>query len=285
MELIFAAFLVGFLGSMHCVGMCGGLVTTLTMSRSKIWWSGLVSYQIGRTLTYTFFGLIAGMIGMAITQVDWFADIQRGLTIFAGVLMIIFGLNLAGWLPDPFVSMMTKFTKLIGLTKWIHAATTSRMPMSWLMVGLFNGLLPCGLVYAGLALSLTSGSIGLSASMMFAFGLGTMPAMMIAPVVLKSASPKTRGWVLKVAAILLVGIGIFTMIRGSAVMHSMHDMDNMQGMDHSGHQMPMQHDMNGHDMGNMPPHDMNEHDMNTHDMDMGDMDMDMKNMPMEQMNP
>lgn len=275
MELIVAAFLLGFLGSMHCVGMCGGLVTTLAMSRKSIWWSGLMSYQMGRTLTYTFFGLIAGMVGMAINQIDWVSDIQRALTLFAGLLMIMFGLGLAGWMPDPFVKGMATFTKFIGLTKWVHAATTSRMPMSWLMVGLFNGLLPCGLVYAGLALSLTSGNIGLSATMMFAFGLGTVPAMMFVPVVLKSASPKARGWVLKIAAILLILMGVFTMIRGSSLMHTMHDMDNMQGMEHSGHTMPMQHDMGNEDMNQnkhpMPGMDM--HDMNMDDMDMNNMDM------------
>jgi len=268
MELILAAFLLGFLGSMHCVGMCGGLVTTLAMSRKSIWWSGLISYQLGRILTYTFFGLIAGMIGVAINQIDWFSDIQRGLTLFAGLLMIMFGLGLAGWMPDPFVKVMTKFTQLIGLTKWIHAATSSRMPMSWLMVGLFNGLLPCGLVYAGLALSLTSGSIGLSAAMMFAFGLGTVPAMMFVPVVLKSASPKARGWVLKIAAILLILMGAFTMIRGSTLMHSMHDMDNMQGMEHSNHSMPMNHDMGEMNHNTHPMPDMNMDDMNMQNMNM-----------------
>jgi len=274
--MITAAFFVGFLGSMHCVGMCGGLVTTLTMSRSKIWWSGLMSYQLGRILTYTFLGLIAGMIGMAITQVPWFSSMQRIMTITAGILMIIFGLNLAGWLPDPFVKLMAIFTKRIGLTHWIHAATSSRMPMSWLMVGLFNGLLPCGLVYAALVLSLTSGSIALSAAMMFAFGLGTVPAMMLVPVVLKNASPKTRGWVLKAAALLLILMGLFTMARGSALMmHNMpgmnHDMGNMQGMNH--------------DMGGMQ-HQMKEMPMNPKDMkDMDMQDMDMPNMQMEQVSP
>ena len=257
--LLSAAFLLGFLGSMHCVGMCGGLVSTLAMSQKKVWWTGLMSYQLGRILTYTFLGLFAGMLGMAITQVTWFADMQRGLTILAGVLMIVFGLNLVGWLPDPFVKFMSKFSRLIGLTGWVHAATNSRMPMSWFMVGLFNGLLPCGLVYAGLALSLTSGSIGLSAGMMFAFGLGTVPAMMFVPVIMQSASPNMRGLFLKIAALLLIAMGLFTMIRGSALMHSMHDMKNMKGMNH--------------DMHNMQHHDMKMGTMDMQDMDMNHMDM------------
>jgi len=257
-----AAFLVGFLGSMHCVGMCGGLVTTLTMSRPKIWWSGLMSYQLGRILTYTFLGLLAGMIGMVITQVSWFADMQRILTMLAGVLMIVFGLNLAGWLPDPFVKIMASLTKVMGLTHWVHTATTSRMPMSWLMVGLFNGLLPCGLVYAGLALSLTTQNIALSAGMMFAFGLGTVPAMMFVPIVLKSASPKTRSLVLKIAAILLIIMGMITMVRGSSLMHHMHDMKNMKGMHHDG----MKHQ-------NMDMSGIGMNDMNMGDMDMKSMQM------------
>lgn len=247
-ELLTAAFLVGFLGSMHCVGMCGGLVTTLSMSRPHIWWTGLLSYQAGRIATYTFLGLIAGMLGMIITKMPWVSGLQQGLAVFAGLLMIIFGLNLAGWLADPFVRMMTKVTTMIGLTRWIHAATSSRMPMSWLMVGLFNGLLPCGLVYAGLALSLTSGNIALSATMMFSFGLGTIPAMMFVPVVLKSASPATRGWILKIAALLLIGLGILTMMRGGSWMHAMHNhMDHAQ---HTNHNM-IHKNQNNMDIGDM----------------------------------
>ncbi|MCF6208771.1 MAG: sulfite exporter TauE/SafE family protein [Ghiorsea sp.] len=142
-----------------------------------------------------------------------------------------------------------------------------RSTLGFYVIGFFNGLLPCGLVYAGLALSLTLGSIGLSAAMMSAFGLGTVPAMMFVPVVLKSASPKARGWVLKIAAILLILMGAFTMIRGSALMHSMHNMDNMQGMNHSGHHMPMNHDMSNMNQQNMDGMDINDMDMQKMHMD------------------
>ncbi len=253
---ITGAFLLGFLGSLHCVGMCGGLVSTLSMSQKKVWWAGLFSYQAGRIFTYTFLGLIAGMLGMAITQVAWFSGIQRALTIIAGLLMIIFGLNLAGWVPDPFVQFMSKFSRFIGLTRWVQAATNRRMPMSWFMVGLFNGLLPCGLVYAGLALSLTAGHLGLSAAMMFAFGLGTVPAMMFVPVVMQGASPRMRGIFLKLAALLLIGMGIFTMTRGSSLMHHMHNMNNMQGMQHGEHMHMKDMHMKGMDMKGMDMHDM-----------------------------
>jgi len=234
-ELWLAAFVLGFLGSMHCVGMCGGLVTTLSMSRSKVWWSGLMGYQAGRIASYSALGVLAGMLGMVATQLAWFSNAQQVLTYVAGVLMIVFALHLAGWLADPLVRMMARMSQLMGLSRWIHAASSSRMPMSWLMVGVFNGLLPCGLVYAALALSIGSGSIVLSASMMFAFGLGTVPAMTFLPWVLKSASPAMRGKVLKVAAIFLMGLGVLTLVRGGEWMHHMHANHHQQAE----HTMPM----------------------------------------------
>ncbi len=222
-ELLLGAFMVGFLGSMHCVGMCGGLVTALSMSRTRLWWPGIVNYQVGRIATYTSLGLIIGILGVATTQIPWLSNPQQILAVIAGILMVVFGFNLAGWLPDPFVRNLAKITAAIGLTRWVHTASTSRMPMSWFMVGLFNGLLPCGLVYAGLALSLGSGDILLSASMMFAFGLGTVPAMTVIPWILKFASPSLRGKLLKIAAILLIGLGILTALRGGDWMHKMHE--------------------------------------------------------------
>ncbi|MDQ6989442.1 MAG: sulfite exporter TauE/SafE family protein [Mariprofundaceae bacterium] len=252
MELLLAAFLVGFLGSMHCVGMCGGLVTTLSMSRSKIWWTGLMAYQAGRIATYTLLGFLVSMLGVMLLQVAWFADGQRFLTLLAGMLMIIFGLTLAGWLPDFMARMLSALSQWLGLMRWLQRAASSRMPMSWFMVGLLNGLLPCGLVYAGLALSMASGDVLLGAAMMLAFGLGTVPAMSVVPVVLRSASPKLRGRLLKVAAILLIMLGVLTLLRGSDWMHVLH------GADHAGHgQDMMQHDMPQHTM----PSDMNMLDM------------------------
>ena len=170
---------------MHCVGMCGGLVSALSMSRPSIWWTGLLSYQAGRIAVYSFLGLVAGMAGVMLNQAPWFSGMQQGITIFAGILMMIFGANLAGWLPDPLVRTMSSFSKIIGLQRWIYTASTSRMPMSWLMVCLFNVLLPCAFFYAALSFSLTSHHVVLSTSMLFRFCLCTVPAMLFVPFILK----------------------------------------------------------------------------------------------------
>lgn len=240
-ELFSTAFLLGLLGSMHCVGMCGGLVTTLSMVRQKIWWSGLMSYQMGRIATYSLLGLLAGMVGMVATQLPWFSDMQRVLTFVAGSLMILFGLHLAGWLSDPLIRIMATFSQVIGFSRWIQAASSSRMPMSWFMIGLFNGLLPCGLVYAGLALSIGSGNIATSTGMMLAFGLGTVPAMTLVPWVLKSITPKIRGNILKVAAIFVIALGVLTIIRGGDWMHRMHGSHHTQQTQHDIHSMHHEH--------------------------------------------
>lgn len=244
--LLSTAFLMGFLGSLHCIGMCGGLVTSLSMSRPRIWWAGLMGYQFGRVATYTLLGLIAGMLGLAATKSPIFSDVQQALTIFAGLLIIYFGLNLAGWLADPLVKAVSVLGNMIGLTRMIQAASSSRMPMSWFMVGMFNGLLPCGLVYAALAMSMTAGHLALSAAMMLAFGLGTIPAMSFVPSLMQAISPARRGMVLKVAAVLLIVIGLTTMVRGGQWMHAMMGHDH-----HAHHEQPM--DMNMDDMKmNMP---------------------------------
>lgn len=245
---------MGVLGSMHCIGMCGGLVTSLSMSRPNIWWTGLMSYQLGRIATYTFLGLVIGMIGLAFAQSDWFSGTQRILTIVAGLLMIYFGLNLAGWLADPLVKAMSRFSNHLGLSRLIQSATVSRMPMSWFMVGMFNGLLPCGLVYAALALGLTSGNVVLSAGMMFAFGLGTIPAMTFVPSILHAMSPQRRGLVLKFAAIFLIIVGVMTMARGGEMMQML-----MHGGSHSGHHIP--------GMPSAENQDMDMSNMNMSDMD------------------
>jgi len=236
---------MGFLGSMHCIGMCGGLVGALTMSRPTLWWGGLMSYQLGRVMTYTILGLIAGLLGAGLHSMEWFGHIQRIMIVLTGVLMIAFGLNLGGWLPDPFSRYASKFIASLGLGRLISSAAANGKPVNWAVVGLMNGLLPCGLVYAALAFSLASGGVAESGMMMMAFGLGTVPAMTFVPVLVRKVTPDSRGVILKVAAVLIVLLGVMMMLRGTDWMRQMMH----GGMDHGAkhgeamEQMPADHDM------------------------------------------
>jgi len=235
------SFLIGILGSMHCAGMCGGLVTTLSMGRSRVWVTGLMAYQFGRISTYTLLGMIAGIIGSVITGIAWFSQAQFYLSILAGIMMITFGLHIAGWMPDPFTRIISRFYKFTGLGQWVATARTSTNPASWYFVGALNGLLPCGLVYAALSLNLAVGNPVRSSVGMFLFGLGTIPSMMLVPVIFQKLTTKIRARTIKVAAMLVVLVGVVTMLRGTGLMHHlMHHNMNMQ--QHAAAQMDMMAD-------------------------------------------
>lgn len=207
---------LGFMGSLHCIGMCGGLITAVSMSRPGIWWSGLLIYQLGRVTTYALLGMLIGFGGVALDSLEGNL-LQRGLTIFAGSLMVIFALNLAGWLPDPLQRFTAWTSRKNGLGKLARRASEHARAGSWYTLGLANGLLPCGLVYAALSLALTAGDPRTASLMMFVFGLGTIPAMMLVPSVLQRMTPALRTSSIRIAAILIIGMGIFTMFRSGVM--------------------------------------------------------------------
>ena len=223
-DLFILAIAIGFFGSLHCVGMCGGLVSALCMTRPKLWWPGLLSYQSGRIFTYTILGFIAGLLGTSLGDLGWFKQAQWLLTLLAGGLMILFACYLGGWLPDPFSRLTAKISRASGLSYWMKKASGGNRLDAWLIIGLLNGLLPCGLVYAGLALSLTATSPFQGAMVMLLFGLGTIPAMLTVPSLLRAMTPNKRGKFLKIAALLLMILGIFTMLRGN--LHHDHSQTN-----------------------------------------------------------
>lgn len=231
-ELLLAALAIGFFGSLHCIGMCGGLVSALCLARPQLWWPGLTAYQLGRLLSYTLLGGLVGSLGAGLTMTGWFGQLQQVLAWLAGGLMILFALYLGGWLPDPFARLATRVSRATGLSHWMGRAANGKHLGAWLMVGLFNGLLPCGLVYAGLALSLRSADATLGALIMACFGLGTLPAMLAAPTVMHKLSPARRGHLLKLAAAALIILGLVTLFRNE--LHQGHDHAS-HGRAHSGH--------------------------------------------------
>jgi len=210
--LLLLMVVMGFMGSLHCVGMCGGLVSAVSLSAPRVWWAGLFVYQAGRVTTYALLGFVFGLLGMGLSDVG--GDIfQRMLSVTAGLLMIIFALNLAGWLPDPVRRLSVWVSRKIGLAQLAAQLASHARLRGWYALGLTNGLLPCGLVYAALAMSLAKGS-GLTASlMMLSFGLGTIPAMMLLPSLLQKMSPIFRLTSMRVAAFLMMLLGIMMIVR------------------------------------------------------------------------
>jgi len=205
---------MGFMGSLHCIGMCGGLVSAVSMSRKQVWWSGLLVYQIGRVSTYAMLGLLVGLSGAALSALGG-DQLQRLLALFAGLLMIAFAMNLAGWLPDPLQRLGAWASRKTGLAQLAMRVSKDARPGGWFVLGLVNGLLPCGLVYAALSLALASGNAAHATLMMITFGLGTAPAMMLIPSALRGMTPTQRSISLRIAAILIILLGLLTIYRSS----------------------------------------------------------------------
>ncbi len=174
MTLFFVAFSIGIVGSFHCVGMCGPLALALPLSQNSFWakFTGALLYNAGRIVTYSVFGLVFGLIG----QTAALFGFQQWLSIVAGAVILLF------------ITMPKKYTisRLVsgkstsfftGLRNRLGRLFTQKNNSSLFVIGLLNGLLPCGLVYMAVAGAIAAGDVANSVLFMAAFGLGTLPVM------------------------------------------------------------------------------------------------------------
>lgn len=165
-------FSIGLLGSLHCIGMCGPLALALPVHRLTGWarGGGILAYNLGRTVTYASLGALFGIIGQPFMLWGW----QQALSITAGILMLLFLFGRsAAWTAWPFLGRLQANVSTAIATRLGQATT----PSALLAVGLLNGLLPCGLVYVAVLAAIPMGTVARSATLMGAFGLGTLPAM------------------------------------------------------------------------------------------------------------
>jgi sulfite exporter TauE/SafE len=204
------AFLLGAVGSTHCIAMCGPIALSLPglQGGTHITFLSTFLYNIGRIITYSFIGLLLGLLG---TSFNW-AGFQKALSVGAGVLLLIF-------LFFPYIS------NRIEKGQWFHslysAIRGSIIKMFnrkdyWgvFTIGLLNGLLPCGLVYVALAGAIGTQSIPESIGFMMFFGLGTLPLMWTFSFFGKTLASNLRG-VFKYSYPLIVFImAILLILRG-----------------------------------------------------------------------
>jgi sulfite exporter TauE/SafE len=183
-EPLLAAFLVGLLGGTHCFGMCGGIVGALSSGlalelQTSRWRlvAAQLAYNSGRISSYVFAGVLLGLFGQQLGEAGLLEGFPLG-RIIAGVVMILFGIYLAGW----WHSLLWLEKAGAGLWKYIEPFGRRYIPVrsagQAFLLGLVWGWLPCGMVYAVLALALTSGSGAEGGMLMLAFGLGTLPALL-----------------------------------------------------------------------------------------------------------
>lgn len=174
MELFVAAISLGLLGSFHCIGMCGPIAVALPVHHYGTFkkYSGIFLYNLGRVLTYMILGLLFGSLG----QSFFMGGFQQLLSISIGVLLLVSVLLAqTNWFIKPQLGIIYK---LINSVKQQLSQLFSKKGLHVLFcMGLLNGLLPCGLVYLGIAGSMATGSYSKGAEFMLYFGLGTLPVM------------------------------------------------------------------------------------------------------------
>lgn len=217
-------FAAGFAGSFHCIGMCGGFACALGRDRHGPGATVLrhLLYNTGRLTTYCFLGALAGAVGQTIcTSAAYSATLplaepvdagQRVLAIVAGLLMIVLALQFFGLL-----TKLPRFTAGLGgslLAAILHKTLKAPGPAAPLAFGVFNGFLPCPLVYAFLAQAASTAG-GFSGFLtMAAFGLGTFPAMLIMGGIGGVLGPSWRQRGVWLAGSFILMLGLVTLGRG-----------------------------------------------------------------------
>ncbi len=214
----------GLLGSGHCVGMCGAFAIAIgwDASRPMVNLVRQSVYSLGRCCTYSFLGAVAGFGGQWMQQrLGALTSVQAVLLLVAAAVLILMGLATSGLLPssDRWLSKLAACPAVGQFRELLK----SRRLANVFVAGLATGFLPCGLVYGVLALALSSGSLVQGAAMMGAFGLGTIPLMVVVGLSGSTLSLAMRTRLLRVAAICLVGAGVLTGARGLADLTSPSD--------------------------------------------------------------
>ncbi len=224
-SLLVTSLLVGLLGGVHCLGMCGGVVGALTFgmesqiqrSRFKVLLFQF-AYNSGRIMSYMLIGALFGYLGMALGSLATFLPAQQLLQLFAGLFMIALGLYLAGWWNGIVVIEKAGQSLWGRLQPYAKRLTPIRhLPQAWLY-GLVWGWLPCGLVYSMLIMAMSAGGALEGAMVMLAFGLGTLPNLLLMGVFAFYFTRIARNdWVRRVAGLGVMLMGLWQLYLAWAV--------------------------------------------------------------------
>lgn len=212
--LFWAVFVASLFGSLHCAGMCGGLVAVYAGTEagsSSVRWKSHFAYGLGRLITYVVLGLMAGSVGMAVDFAGSTAGLHRFATVLAGATMTTWGLwtlmRIGGFSRLPSIRLVA----LQNVYRRKAALMRGRPPVSraWFL-GLLSALLPCGWLYAFVITAAGTADALSGGLMMAAFWVGTMPVMVLLGVSIQRVVGVMRSHIPTVTAVLLVVIGLYT---------------------------------------------------------------------------
>lgn len=207
-----AVFLIGLLGGVHCAGMCGGIVSALSLQTpgGRPAWRIHLAYNLGRIASYAIAGALIGALGSLGLLLNNWLPVQMILYVAANLMMIALGLYLTG------ATQTLAFTERAGQWLWrrVQPATRRFLPVRGvaqaLPLGMLWGWLPCGLVYSVLTMTLLSGSATRGAAIMLVFGLGTLPNLMLAGLLLVRFRSIVQGRPLRLGSgVIVLGFGVW----------------------------------------------------------------------------
>lgn len=209
--MIITAFLLGLLGSFHCVGMCGPIAFLLPLNRNNKWikLGQVFIYHASRILAYAFLGLLFGIIGRRLNLFGF----QQHISIAVGVLMVLLML-----IPSRVLSKYNFSQPIYRLISKVKSALSSqlkkRTPSTFFTIGFLNGFLPCGLVYMAVFGAIAAGGMMQGAFYMAAFGVGTIPLMTAAVYLGNFLNLKVRQYIRRAVPVFVVVIGVLFILRG-----------------------------------------------------------------------
>ena len=205
------AFMVGILGSGHCIGMCGGLVSGCFMKlQAKGPWP-YAAYHVSRIGIYAGVGLIAALLGTVLVASGMTGLAQGVLQILAGAIVILLGLDLLGVSP---IRNTYGFAPMAWLRKQFVTASQKGPVLGAAISGAINGLMPCSMTMAMAVKATTAPTPPEGMLLMLAFGAGTLPSMLFASVLFGKPGPKLRGGLQKLAALFVIALGVSTLWQG-----------------------------------------------------------------------
>jgi sulfite exporter TauE/SafE len=197
------ALLLGFMGSFHCIGMCGPIALTLPVQHlsgpRKI--AGIFLYNFGRIVAYMCMGVIFGWLGKQF----FLGGLQQWLSISLGVLLLLVVL---------FQKRVSFFPQLVFVKKILGKLLAQQRFSTLFGIGFFNGFLPCGLVYLGIAGALATGGILHGMLFMGAFGAGTLPAMMAVTWFSQLISIPIRQRIRQMIPVMITIMAVLLILRG-----------------------------------------------------------------------
>ncbi len=211
MEVLLTALTLGLLGSLHCIGMCGPIALALPVVSNSSYarYKGIALYNMGRVFTYSMLGLIFGLLGKTFV----IAGFQQGLSIVLGVFVLVMV-----FLPQQFAQRFqvtsVMFKPVAKLKSALGGLFAKKSYASLFSIGLLNGLLPCGLVYAAVAGAIAVADPLKAALFMAFFGLGTVPAMLGLSVAGQKISIGLRNNFRKISLVFVAVMGMLLIVRG-----------------------------------------------------------------------